>query len=273
MSELDKRITGVVVGQEKMPEYSDPTVKRTFAAFLNEFRKPEFRKSMEADRRIEDLLLIFFSNATKELQKGKALGDDSWKLMVDRHVALFVRLVSSTLKGNDGFRDRPELSSRLQTLESKLLKHDQDLAAASQRNGGAGGTTTEVEVPKSRAVKDMPLVLAVASIFDKTVAQVQLDVDEQKDLWSEKWALQDLKMYQTHLILNDKRTLRSDDFDTEDAYDAWLVSVEFDTKTTFVAYILIQEKGRDSRTVPYDAYNCAVELGIGQEWPWRSSTD
>ena len=225
MGELDKRITGVLVGTEKLPGFNDAVVKRTFAVFLNEFKKPQFRQSVEKDRRVEDLLLIFYSNATKELQKGKAPDDDNWKLMVDRHVALFVRLISSTLKNasSDWTRDRPELTSRLQTLESKLLMHDQDLSASSQRNGGGGGTTQEVEVPRSKAVKDMPLVVTVSQIFDKALPQVQTDLDEQKDLWSEKAALKDLKMYQTNLSLNSRRTLRSDDFETDEAYESWYV--------------------------------------------------
>ena len=223
MAELDKRITGVLVGKERMPEYGDPSVKRTFAVFLNEFKKPEFRKNVEKDRRVEDLLLIFYSNATKELQKGKAPEDDNWKFMVDRHVALFVRLVSSTLKNstNDWTRDRPELTSRLQTLESKLLVHDQDLSAASQRSGGAGGTTTEIEVPHSQAVKDMPLAVTVANVFNKTIQQAQADLDDQRDLWTEQAALKDLKMYQTNLNLNNHRTLRLDDFETDEAYETW----------------------------------------------------
>ncbi|TKA76700.1 hypothetical protein B0A49_04137 [Cryomyces minteri] len=221
MEELDKRITGVLMGKEKMPEFSDPLVKRTFAAFLNEFKETKFRKSMEKDRKVEDLLLIFYSDATKELQKGKAPDDDGWKLMVDRHVALFVRLVSSTLKGNDWARDRPELSSRLQTLESKLLAHDQDLADASQRNGGAGGSTIEVEVPRSYEVKDMPLVQVVGRIFSQSYDQLQSDVLKNKSVWTEKAALQDLKMYQTNLSLNNKRTLNSDDFDLQEGYEMW----------------------------------------------------
>lgn len=220
-SELDKRITGVLIGKERMPEFNDPLVKRTFAAFLNEFKNPTFRKSMEKDRRVEDLLLIFYSKATTELQKGKTTDDDNWKLMVDRHVALFVRLVGSTLKGNDWARDRPELSSRLQTLESKLLVHAQDLADSSQRNGGAGGTTVEVEVPRSSEVKDMPLVLRVANIFGISYDQIQADIDASKVVWTEKAALQDLKMYQMYLSLNSNRTLSNDDFDNEDTYEQW----------------------------------------------------
>lgn len=221
MSELDKRITGVLVGTERMPEFKDATVKRTFAVFLNEFKKPQFRKSMEKDRRVEDLLLIFFSNATKELQKGKPPGDDSWKLMVDRHVALFIRLLISTLRDHDWARDRPELMTRLQTMEKKLLVHDQDLASEAQRNGGQGGSTIEVEVPRSYEVKDMPLVLVVSRIFGISYQDVQNDINRYKSVWTEKAALQDLKTYQAHLSLMSKRTLNSDDFDLEDAYQAW----------------------------------------------------
>ncbi|KAF2198043.1 hypothetical protein GQ43DRAFT_379612, partial [Delitschia confertaspora ATCC 74209] len=237
MGELDKRITGVLVGREKMPEYQDALVKRTFAVFLNEFKAPQFRRSMEKDRRVEDLLLIFFSHATKELQKGKPPGDDSWKLMVDRHVALFIRLISSTLRDHDWARDRPELSTRLNTMEKKLLVHDQDLAAENQRNGGAGGSTIEVEVPRSYEIKDMPLVLVVHRIFGVSYGDVQEDVNRHKSIWTEKAALQDLKTYQAHLSLNTNKTLNSEDFDLEDAYEAWKKSEVHDLSQMMLAII------------------------------------
>lgn len=221
MSELEKRLTSVLMGKEKKPEYNDPTVKRTFAAFLNAFTEQSFRKRMEKDRRVEDLVLIFFSNATKELQKGKLPGDDAWKLMVDRHLALFIRLISLVLKDHDWVRDRPDLTNRLSTLESKLLAHDQDLAANTSRNGGAGGLTIEVVVPRSYEVKDMPLVQHVAQIFGISNAQVQSDINRYKPVWTEKAALQDLKSYQMYLNLNSRRTLRSDDFDLDESYEAW----------------------------------------------------
>lgn len=60
---LEKRLTGVLMGKERRKEYEDALVKRTFAAFLNAFTDPAFKKRMEKDRRVEDLVLIFFSNA------------------------------------------------------------------------------------------------------------------------------------------------------------------------------------------------------------------
>jgi len=55
------------------------------------------------------------------------------KPMVDRHLALFVRLLSLILKDNGWATERPELATRLATLERKLLKHDEDLAGDNTR--------------------------------------------------------------------------------------------------------------------------------------------
>src|SRR5271156_2120402 len=137
VAEVEKRLKGVLIGKEKHPEYQDSVVKRTFAVFLNTLSEQSFKKRMEKDRRIEDLVLIFFSNATKELQKGKPPGDEGVKMMVDRHVALFVRLLSLILKDNDWAKEKPELVTRLSTLESKLLAHDQDLSSPHGRGEGS----------------------------------------------------------------------------------------------------------------------------------------
>ena len=237
MSELEKRLTGVLMGKERKPEYNDAAIKRTFAAFFNAFTEQSFKKRMEKDRRVEDLVLIFFSNATKELQKGKAPGDDAWKLMVDRHLALFVRLISLVLKDHDWVRDRPELTTRLATLESKLLAHDQDLAASTSRNGGSGGSTIEVIVPLSYEIKDMPLVQVVARIFGVTNTLVQSDINKNKSVWTERAGLHDLKTYQMYLNLNSRRTLRKDDFDADDVYEAWKKGETHDLSQMMLAII------------------------------------
>lgn len=237
MKALDTRLGKVLVGQEKMPEYNDAAIKRTFGAFLNEFKNPTFRKSMEKERKVEDLLLIFFSKATNVLQAGKSPDDDSWKLMVDRHVALFVRLISNILSANDWARDRPELTSRLKTLEGKLLQHDQDLADTSQRAGGQGGTSVEVEIPRSYEVKDMPLVIRVCRIFSKPTIQAQNDINAHKGEWTEQAALRDLKEYQNHMTLNTRATLSRDDFDTDDAFETWRKSELSDLSQMMLALL------------------------------------
>jgi hypothetical protein len=219
MSPLEKRLQGVLMGSERLQGYNEAAVKRTFAEAYTAFTEQGFRKRMDKERRVEDLVLIFYSNATKAMQKGKTGDDDSWKLLVDRHVALFVRLISATLKDHGNDRDRPELMSRLAKLEKKLLTNDQDLSIDSA--DGPGGASIEVVVPLSYDVKDMPMVLNVARMFGLRNSQVQSEIDANKATWTEEAALSDLKSYQHCLNANTKRTLRSDDFDLDEGYQAW----------------------------------------------------
>ncbi|KAE8145199.1 C2 domain protein [Aspergillus avenaceus] len=215
ISELEKRLTGVLTRKEKRKEYQDPLVVRTFAVFLNTLKEQTFRRRMEKDRRAEDLVLIFYSNATKELSKGKDPDDDHWKFMVDRHVALFVRLITLILKDNDWAKERPELANRLSVLENKLLSQDQDLVQANSPS------TVEVVAPLSYDVGDMPLVQHVARVFEVGTAQAQSDIEKHRDVWTAQAALRDLKAYQTHLSLHTRKTLSNEDFENEEAYESW----------------------------------------------------
>ncbi|RMZ78361.1 hypothetical protein DV738_g3841, partial [Chaetothyriales sp. CBS 135597] len=217
IKELVKRVKGVLVGTEKSPEYHENPVKRTFGVFFNQLSDPSFRKRMEESRRAEELVLIFFSNATKELQQGKPPGDDTVKRLVDRHLALFVRLLSSIMRDKQWAGDRPELASRLVTLEKKLLRHDEDLANPTT----VTGALVEEVVPLSYEVSDMPLVQVVGRIFGLNIATMQSDIEKHKDTWTELAALQDLKTYQTDLNTGTRRTLNVDDFDTHEAYQSW----------------------------------------------------
>jgi hypothetical protein len=221
MKALDLRASGVLIGRERMPEFNDPLLKRTFGVFLNNFKDPNKRRNLEKDRKMEDLLLFFYSSSVGELKKQKDADDDSWKFMADRHLAMFVRLISAIMKDKDWAKEKPELSARLQTLEKKLLLHDLNLATNTSRNGGAGGQTIEVEVPLSYDVKDMPAVLMVSRIFDRSHAQVQNDINQNKAAWTELAALKDLKMYQQSVSLKARNTINLEDFDTEEAYEAW----------------------------------------------------
>ncbi|KAI5299750.1 hypothetical protein KEM55_001800, partial [Ascosphaera atra] len=227
VSELEKRITKVLYGKESRQEYHDATVKRTFAAFFNALTEASFKKRMEKDRRVEDLVLIFFSNATKELSKGRAPDDTGWKLLVDRHVALFVRLISLVIADHDWIRERPELVGKLNTLEKKLLHHEQDLSSSTAGAGGGNANEDDPEngtVDLSRInydVSHMTMVQTVARIFGLKNSMVQSDINKYKDYWTTKEAIQDLKKYQTHLSLSTRHTLCSEDFESPEAFEAW----------------------------------------------------
>ncbi|KAL3964233.1 hypothetical protein ACCO45_001237 [Purpureocillium lilacinum] len=217
-SQLLDRVGGVLRGNESLPGYNDAAVKRSFAEAYTAFSEKTFRKNMEKERKFEPLVLIFYSSATKAAQKGRAPDDDTWKILPDRHLAMFVRLAASILRDHGHDRDRPELVSRLSSLENKLLTNDQNLVDS----GSDGtGTTIEVVVPLSYDVKDMPMVQAVAAIFGLSLSDVQNEINDHRQVWTEEAALQDLKSYQHRLNSNKPGALRSEDFDIEDAFNEW----------------------------------------------------
>lgn len=265
LAELDKRLAGVLMGKEKKPEYNDKDLKRTFAAFFNAFKEPGFNKRMEKDRRVEDLVLIFYSNATKELSKGRTPTDDGWKMMVDRHLTLLIRLFSLILKDNDWTRERPELASRLTSLESKLLSHDADLSAAIRNN--TGSATIEVVVPLSYEVKDMPLVQVVGQIFGLRNTMLQSDINKYKPAWTEKAALQDLKTYQAHLNLNTRRTLRNDDFDQDESFEQWKKNEVHDLSQMMMATLQANPELAKSTSSNFPRLNAQSTNQETSEWP------
>ncbi|KAI0870038.1 hypothetical protein GGS24DRAFT_125605 [Hypoxylon argillaceum] len=215
---LLKRMEGVIRGSETLPGYNDAAVKKTFAQAYTAFTEASFKKSIDKERKVEPLVLIFYSAATKACGLGHTPGDDSWKPLVDRHVALFVRLATHILRSQGGDRDKPELMSRLDTLEKKLLTNDQNLFIDTSQDAGKH---IEVTVPLSYDVKDMPMVQAVAKIFGLAHSDVQGHLDAQRPNWTEEAALKDLKAYQHRLNANMSGVLQSQDFDVEEAYLDW----------------------------------------------------
>lgn len=215
---LLERLSAVLRGSERLPGYNDAAVKRSFAEAYTAFTERNFRKTIDKERKVEPLVLIFYSASTKAAQKGRAPDDDSWKFLPDRHLALFVRLMTSILSEHGYDRDKPELMSRLHNLEGKLLTNDQNLV---EGGSDGAGTTIEVAVPLSYDVKDMPMVQVVASIFGLSLSEVQAEINENRQIWTEEAALRDLKTYQARLNSNLPGALRSQDFDVEDAFTEW----------------------------------------------------
>ena len=122
MTELGKRVAAILMGKEWRPEYNDATVKQSFAAFFNAVSESNFKKQMEKNRILEDLTLAFALNAAQKHSKSNELEDHARRLILDRNLALFIRLVLIVLEDHDWARGRPELTSDLRNMESRLLE-------------------------------------------------------------------------------------------------------------------------------------------------------
>jgi len=211
---LEKRMSGVLQGIERLPGFSDAAVKRTFAEAYTAFTAKDFQKSIDKDRKVEPLVLIFYSAASKAQGRGKPAEDHSWKVLVDRHLAMFIRLLGSILKDKGDV----ELVTRLSTLEKKLMSNDQNLYLDT---GQEDHSYVEVDIPLTYEVKDMHMVQLVAKIFGVTNSHVQDDINRKLSEWTEQAALKDYKSYQYRLVSGMAGTLRKQDFDVDEAYEEW----------------------------------------------------
>lgn len=217
---LENRMRSVIKRTEKLGGFNDPPLIQSFAEAFVAFTEQNFQKQLDHDRKVEPLILIFSSAATKAQIKTKAPDDDSYKQLADRHLAMFVRLLVAILKELPGVeRERPELLSRLKKLEEGLLRNDQDLTL--QGSQGKDNQYVEVEVPLTYEVKDMHMVQVVIKIFGLTISQVQQDIDTNLTSWSEEAALKDYKAYQFRLSSEMAGTLNRHDFDVDEAFEEW----------------------------------------------------
>lgn len=215
---LEKRMERVVKGTFEQQGYSDSNVKRTFAEAYTVFTQQDFRKTIDRDRTLEPLILKFYAAAVKALSQGKAADDLSWKVLVDRHLALFVRLMMTIFRKHGTEKDE-KLMARLQILEQKLLRNDQDLFIDTGQD--TEHKTIEVEIPHSFEVRDMHMAQIVGRIFGRTTEQLQSDVNANRNIWNEEAALKDLKAYQHRLDSNMDGALRRQDFDINESFEEW----------------------------------------------------
>lgn len=247
---MEKRIKGVLGGGEKLAGYNDAALKRSFAEAYTAFTAKDFQKAVDKDRKVEDLVLMFYSSATKAQTRGKAQDDKSGHLLADRHLAMFVRLLTSILRDHGGDRDRPELMSRLGTLENKLLTNDQNLFIDTGQQGEH--KFIEVEIPLSYEIKDMPMVQLVAKIFGLTSSQVQADLDQSMSSWTEEAALKDYKQYQYRLSAGMAGTLRRQEFDVDSAFEEWKKNEQHHLGQIFSEILSIRPDLRGTSTLGPD---------------------
>ncbi|KAK4193337.1 hypothetical protein QBC35DRAFT_481268 [Podospora australis] len=213
---LERRMSGVLQGIERLPGFSDAAVKRTFAEAYTAFTAKDFQKSIDKDRKVEPLVLIFYSAATKAQGRGKPPEDHSWKFLVDRHLAMFIRLLSSVIK--DLGSERSELIGRLNTLEKKLMTNDQNLYLDTNQQDH---TFVEKEIPLTYEIKDMHMVQTVGKIFGMPNSELQEEIDRNMSAWTEDNFLKDLKGYQFRLSAGMAGTLRKQDFDLDESFEEW----------------------------------------------------
>jgi hypothetical protein len=160
------------------PKYQDQLIRATFGAYYNHYVDPTYLKQLKENRKIEEIILIFYSKATAELKKRTT--DDEWRYLVDQHVATFIRVIQDCIREHNLAASAPELMTRLAGYESKLLSETKETLEPE-------APVKEDSVPEVQLyVKDMDVVMTLGHIFQKPEGALQRDIDHLRILGSEQ---------------------------------------------------------------------------------------
>ncbi|KIY48530.1 hypothetical protein FISHEDRAFT_43123 [Fistulina hepatica ATCC 64428] len=213
---LEQRLKNIAMGKDA--EYTDQLVRRTMAKFYTQFTVDSFKRQMKENRKIEELILMFATHATAVLRKEPTLTGDAWKSELNKQIAQFVKILHDCLRGLSHVS--PELLSRLDMYTAKLAP-----AAATAASSDSGYETSSqrdsVSLKVSQSVADMDLVRTVVGLFHVSESAIQQEVDELRDICTEKAALTDLKTCLKNINAGMPFPGRQEDFASEAAWHHW----------------------------------------------------
>lgn len=160
------------------------------AVFYGQVKDENFRRQMKENRKIEEMILMFATNATNVLRKEPTLAGDGWKVELNNHIAQFIKLLRECLKNVSHVSS--ELTARLDIYTAKLAPSIAQTPAYSDSGYDSSSTTRDRDSmlvsPKrlSTSVNDMPLVLSAAKLFKMQSDEVQREIDELSKYCNEK---------------------------------------------------------------------------------------
>ncbi|KAG1775606.1 hypothetical protein EV702DRAFT_1234370 [Suillus placidus] len=216
---LEQRLQNIAMGKDAA--YADQLTRRTMAVFYGQFMGDPFRRQMKENRSIEELILMFASQATSVLRKEPTLADDGWKVEVNNQIAQFVRMLRDCLKTLSHVS--PELNSRLDMYHAKLAppqpSNDSgyDSASASRDRGDS----ISIQPSISQSISDMPFVMIVARLFKIPENAMQSEVDRMRKTCTEKAAVIDLKTCLKNINAGAPFPGRREDFGSDTAWNHW----------------------------------------------------
>lgn len=127
---------------------------------------------MKENRKIEELILMFATVATGILRRDPSLAGDTWKLELNKHIAMFVRMLRECLR-NVGHVSQ-ELTARLDMYAAKLTPSPTPTDSGYD-SASTGSRARDSVAPTSRLsmnVSQMDLVKTGAILF-RTLARRQ----------------------------------------------------------------------------------------------------
>ncbi|EJD05199.1 uncharacterized protein FOMMEDRAFT_120474 [Fomitiporia mediterranea MF3/22] len=256
---LETRLASIAMGKDSA--YSDQLIRRTFAAFYGTSTTDQFRRQMKENRKIEELILMFATTATGVLKRDLSLAGDTWKLELNKHIGMFVRMLRECLRTVGHVSQ--ELTARLDMYAAKLAPSPTptdsgyDTASTTSRRNESVSSTPNLGL--SMNVMDMDMVKSVASLFGSSLQDVQREIYQMKHFCTEKAAMLDLKTCLKNLNAGEAFPGRREDFETDEAWNHWRTTELSQLQQLMV--IMVQFNPELAKSAPSEALPSMTPTG------------
>jgi hypothetical protein len=248
---LEQKLQDIAMGKDA--GYSGQLIRRTMAVFYGQFKNETFKRQMKENRKIEELILMFATNATNVLKKDPSLSGDGWKIELNNQIAQFVKMLRECLRNVSHVS--PELTARLDTYAAKL--------APSQPPSDSGyesaSTSRESHTSTPAHVSEMSLARTVAQLFNVPEPNVQKEIEQLRQFCTEKAALTDLKTCLKNINAGAPFPGRREDFESDSAWHSWRQAETVHLQQLMVA--MVQFNPELAKSTPSDSYPSAQSPG------------
>lgn len=178
--------------------FQDHRIRQTIATFWSNTNDLTYLKGVKENRKIEELILMLVSVATKELhkevkrlQENNVEPDFDWKYELNVQVGQIVRILEETLKGVSGVS--VDLLRKLDTYSNKLAATPNPRPTPISRHSHSTSRPTNTTAKHNPSThtnslnpEDMSMVLVVGKLFGKNTADLKEDILAIKDVCNEK---------------------------------------------------------------------------------------
>ncbi|KAI0078393.1 hypothetical protein K474DRAFT_1744807 [Panus rudis PR-1116 ss-1] len=256
---LEQKLQDIAMGKD--PAYSDQLIRRTMAVFYGQVKDESFRRQMKENRKIEELILMFATNATNVLKKEPTLAGDGWKVELNNHISQFIRLLRDCLRHVSHVS--PELTARLDMYTAKLAPSQSVYSDSGYDSSSTSRDRDSVGSSKriSMSVRDMPLVQTAAGLFKLPEVELQREIDELSKYCTEKAALNDLKTCLKNINAGAPFPGRREDFDSEAAWQHWRTLETSHLSQLMV--VMVQFNPELAKSTPSDALPATATSSSG----------
>ncbi|EEB07487.2 C2 domain-containing protein [Schizosaccharomyces japonicus yFS275] len=207
---LFQNLERISMGRDE--KYTDQTVRGVVAVFYNNVSKRHIMKQIKSSRKVEDLVLLFTSSCSSELQKRRSETAD--KHLMEDYLYQFMCLCEDTAVSCQACS--AACVSHIRMYKTKLLKHNEILSSKRATKGNISIDLSSLsslqiiaqvfEIPFAKVLVDAENIFATVDAASMLEDLALLRADLENDVCKFTYSVMDFASYSAYAFWKAKET-------------------------------------------------------------------